>query len=1022
MKRLIKLSVFLLGFLILVSPLSAQFGRNKVHWNAPKREWMTLKGPNVDVLYYRGAKNVASILLEYAESSYDTLKTLFGVEPKKRPVIVNYVTGHVVETNIYPGFIPGNVAGFFENVKDRIVVPFSGNYHWFRCVVRHELAHRFQTAVLRKYESNDWLPDVGGLRMPLWWTEGLAEYWAGDHETCRGIDREILLRDIVVSGYLNSFTVERLTYMGGFTPYLFGFELHRYLGERFGDSLAVKVYEKMSKHNNFENLIKDVYGIDFRRLTIGFHDKLRKRYMPQYSQESSPPNMNSELFAPSLKGVFVSGTYKKDSTEYILASSGYSGYPTLYRIAVFSDSLENRHEPDTLTDAVVVKCDDVLDCELPLDKLIHVLVRGGRRGYENINPWVDIHDGRLMVMVARDKQSDVIVVRNIEENEEIERYRFESLPVLGSPSWGPNGKRTAFSGSLFHPDSANSGVSDLYIFNTETKELERLTNDVYYDGNPKWSPDGRWILFESDRTEFGSKGYVNLFLLSPETGRIFYLTHGKWRDYQASWSEDGTEVIFVSDRSQYDGPFGYEGAKYDIYTVNVSGENYGKVYRLTNYFGSAFSPQLVSGDSVIVFNGYYGGRNVPYIRERPLAIDSSVLDLEDPVWQPTWSWEMVDLSSDQISQEPHHSKFSLVNGFASVGIAAGHGSILGGGVILTDDFDDQYLVASFGVSSYSYLPNYNRFGSSLSYINFRNRFNYSVSLFGQKGPLIDIPRRHIYESKTFGASFVGHYPFSLYDRLELWSSFVFLKQNGIRSWSFEDDLQATPDSINFDAKGLISSVGFALAGDNTLWLPTGPVAGTRYRLSAGASVNASSLVNSWQGSGSLDNVGSEGILHNYILYADFRHYFRFARRGTYAIRTSGFLSGGKVPTRISVSKLGGMAAFYPWHTPYGSRIFAIHQRLSIPFVDNISMTMPALGRLAMGGIQGSLFIDAAWVSLEDRRGIVWGDYGFGLRIPTPMRGVVLRLDWGKIFTARKGYELPERYRGMKFGWWIGYEF
>ena len=83
--------------------------------------------------------------------------------------------------------------------------------------------------------------------------------------------------------------------------------------------------------------------------------------------------------------------------------------------------------------------------------------------------------------------------------------------------------------------------------------------------------------------------------------------------------------------------------------------------------------------------------------------------------------------------------------------------------------------------------------------------------------------------------------------------------------------------------------------------------------------------------------------------------------------------------------------------------------------------MPALGRLAMGGIQGSLFVDVAWVSLEDRRGIVWGDFGFGLRIPTPMRGIVLRLDWGKIFTAGKGYELPERYRGMKFGWWIGYE-
>jgi hypothetical protein len=44
-----------------------------------------------------------------------------------------------------------------------------------------------------------------------------------------------------------------------------------------------------------------------------------------------------------------------------------------------------------------------------------------------------------------------------------------------------------------------TGVSDLFLYDTESKEVHRLTNDKYADLQPAFSPDGRTIAFVSDR-------------------------------------------------------------------------------------------------------------------------------------------------------------------------------------------------------------------------------------------------------------------------------------------------------------------------------------------------------------------------------------------------------------------------------------------------------------------------------------------------------------------------------------------
>src|SRR5688572_17955789 len=66
--------------------------------------------------------------------------------------------------------------------------------------------------------------------------------------------------------------------------------------------------------------------------------------------------------------------------------------------------------------------------------------------------------------------------------------------VDGYPSVSPDGKKILF-------DSDRSGNSELYVMDLDGTNLKRLTNSPEHDNSPKWSPDGMRIVFARDLAE-----------------------------------------------------------------------------------------------------------------------------------------------------------------------------------------------------------------------------------------------------------------------------------------------------------------------------------------------------------------------------------------------------------------------------------------------------------------------------------------------------------------------------------------
>jgi TolB protein len=83
--------------------------------------------------------------------------------------------------------------------------------------------------------------------------------------------------------------------------------------------------------------------------------------------------------------------------------------------------------------------------------------------------------------------------------------------------------------------------SEIFIAALDGSGSINLSNSPAYDGWPTWSPDGRWLVFTSNRNQQPNVGQV--FAIRPDGTGLTLLTDGLSKA-QPSLSHDGKRLYF----------------------------------------------------------------------------------------------------------------------------------------------------------------------------------------------------------------------------------------------------------------------------------------------------------------------------------------------------------------------------------------------------------------------------------------------------------------------------------------------
>jgi dipeptidyl aminopeptidase/acylaminoacyl peptidase len=114
--------------------------------------------------------------------------------------------------------------------------------------------------------------------------------------------------------------------------------------------------------------------------------------------------------------------------------------------------------------------------------------------------------------------------------------------AVGSPRVSPDGKKMVYTvNEAVMTADKSEFVTQIWMADLATKQNIQLTFGDKSSTNPKWSPDGNWIAFTSNRKDNRN----NLYLLSTSGGEAEPLTELKSSIINFNWSPDGRSIAYT---------------------------------------------------------------------------------------------------------------------------------------------------------------------------------------------------------------------------------------------------------------------------------------------------------------------------------------------------------------------------------------------------------------------------------------------------------------------------------------------
>lgn len=513
--------LILIALLIFSSEVSySQFGQNKVQYK--KFNWQFIQTKHFDIYFHQDGDYLAQFAAHEAEEALKKLSDNIDYEISNRvPIIIFNSHNEFQQNNVIDEFLPEGVGGVTELFKNRVVIPFEGEYEKFRHVIHHELLHAFMNDMYYGGSIQNIISRNITLSFPLWFSEGMAEV-----QSRFGLDKQtdMFMRDATIHNY-----VPPLEYIGGYFAYRGGQSFFAYLADTYGEDKLGILMNNVKTFGDVEQGFRETYKVGLTELDEKWQRYLKKTYWPDLKLREDVRDFAKQLT-----------NHETDGGNYNIA-------PTI--------------SPDGEKFAFISNKDDLFDIYIAKTKngeIIKKVIEGN-----NSTDFEELHiltpglawskDGRKLALSAKSGGNDLIYIVDIYEEDWTELpVRFQSINYM---SWSPSGNTIAFIGT-------KADRSDLYIYDLTLRKLTPMTSDVFTDQNPNWSLDGKTVFFTSDRGDFIEPNKIpsdfkiweydysgsDYYGIDVKTRAITRYSNSKdSKEGYVQISADGKKILYVSD-------------------------------------------------------------------------------------------------------------------------------------------------------------------------------------------------------------------------------------------------------------------------------------------------------------------------------------------------------------------------------------------------------------------------------------------------------------------------------------------
>ncbi len=828
------------------------FGRNKIQYQS--FDFQVLKTKNFNIYFYPEEKQATYDAAEMLERWRSRYTQIFGdTLQKNQPVILYANHADFEQTNVVEGFLSQGTGGVTEGLKNRITIPFTGDYFDDNHVLGHELVHAFQYDLIRARRD--------GFRtaatIPLWFIEGMAEYFSlGRKDPLTSM----WLRDAVLHNDVPD--INQIGRDPKYFPYRYGQAILAYIGSKWGDESVAKLLTK-TLDVGWDSAFTKTLGISLDSLSTQWKETVISSYQKELEGKIKPDSLTDKISAEE-GSINLSPVVSPDG-KYVAVIARHNLFTLdLYLI-------------DSHTGKVYKKLVSS-NSDAHFDALQFINSSGS---------WSP--DGKFFAFVVVKDGDNAISVIDVQSGDIKETFTLKKVDGISNLAWSPDGKQLAIAGTY-------GGIGNLYLYNFSDGSLQQLTNDKYAELQPAWSPDGKMLAFVTDQggeTDFGKYkfGSMKIGLLDMSTRNIKFISMAEGvKLINPQFSPDGKSIYFIAD------PDGFS----DIYRYSFDTNNF---YRVTNVatgitgitnISPALSVAQKTGRLVFnVFNNsdynifgldqdkaqgelFHDGmdsyksieKEFTSVISLPVKSKSDEGIVENYMKDYTTGLQ-TEKSFNKSDYEPALKLYDI--GQASIGVGADRfGTYFGGAVsMLFSDLLGNHLVTAVVQANGEFKD----IGGQAVYYNRTNRFNWGASAghipylsgyFGQKLDTVSIQGQQylandfiFYKQRVFDnqLSLLGAYPFSMNRRMEFGIGYERVSYDleaqhtvavGNVVVDYHTESLSSPPALN------LFQTDIAYVGDYSFMGFTSPIDGSRYRF---------------------DVQPTFGSLKFVTLTADFRKYF-----------------------------------------------------------------------------------------------------------------------------------------------------